>query len=237
MPQYYPEFSIVIPYSKEPRYLRRLLGDIQAQPTPAQAVMVLDCSRMHSALPLTERFGRSLPLSVIRTSARLAVAACNAATASLHCRPEDYLVCIDPAMRLQRDFLGNLRTAARQHPADFIQPTFVSGGRRRVDAPALDLPRDRRRLPNLGSTMIVRKAMHDKLGGFPEDADAATYTDRVNGAGATAYRASKVQIVAPKRYQSESGPLRQLLGALQEEAVVAEALRHIIESEPTIKVS
>ena len=233
-----PKFSIIIPCYNEEHYLGNLLGDILSQTTLPSSVVVADCDSTDNTRRVAEVFALSMPLTIVRSTARSAAAARNTAAASLHFPPRDYLVFIDADMRLKPDFLEKLRAAAEQHPADFITPVFVSDGQSRVDTLSIHAVntknrheiRRRHKVAGIGGVMVVRKAMHDIVGGFPEDVnqDDMAYANRLNQAKATAYFASDIQVINSSRRLREEGTLEWLLGVLPEHSKATKVLGRLL---------
>lgn len=66
--------------------------------------------------------------------------------------------------------------------------------------------------------MVVRKATHDAVGGFPEDAtqDDMGYVERLNTQGASAYYAENIHAVNSSRRIRHDGVLNWLIWFLPE---------------------
>ena len=238
-----PTFSVVIPCFNEAQHVGGLLADLQHQTEPPYAVVVGDCMSEDGTVQIAEQFKASLPLQIVQSAKRSPAAARNSATAALDCHPEDYLVFVDADERLPKTFLAQIRSVIREHPVDFITPAFASDGQhwadtlavRQVNATNRRTITRQHKVAGIGGAMIVRKSMHDKVGGFPEDVaqDDMGYVARLNAVGATAYYAGDITVINSSRRLRKEGTLRWLLGVLPEQSVVTRAISRIVRRDIT----
>jgi len=233
-----PDFSVVIPCFNEQASIGQLLGDLAQQTERPAAIVVADCASEDATVQVAEQFTDRLPLRIVQSSGRSPAAARNSGVSVLDCRPKDYLVFVDADMRLPADFLERMKAVVLEHPVNFITPEFRSDGKHRADTAAIRqinaynnrIITRKRKVAGIGGTMIVRKFIHDSVGGFPEDVaqDDMAYVDRLNKAGATAYYATGIYAINSSRRLREEGMLQWLLGVVPEGTLVAKGLSRIL---------
>ncbi len=239
-----PSFHVVIPCYNEEAYVGGLLTDLAEQSYKPGTVIVADCASKDATVAVAERYESLLPLKVIQSSAQSPAAARNSGVKVLQCPAEDYLVFVDADMRLPDGFLAKIREVSSDHPVDFISPAFRSDGKHRGDAFSIRQMNtyNRRMIANgkvagIGGVMIVRKAIHDSVGGFPEDVaqDDMGYVARLTAAGATAYYAGDAYAINSSRRLRQEGTLKWLLSMLPEHSRATTLLSRILRKDVTKK--
>ncbi|HEY4161131.1 MAG TPA: glycosyltransferase [Candidatus Saccharimonadales bacterium] len=238
MNQLKSNFSVVAPCFNEEAHIGNLLEDLRRQTELPQQVVVADCASDDNTVEVAKNFIHKLPLQIVRSPRRSPAAARNSGVAVVDCHPNDYLVFVDADMRLPTTFLADTRTVVQEHPVDFITPAFLSDGKHLVDTLSIKSinARNRRiisqsnKVAGIGGVMVVRKAVHDKTGGFPENVaqDDMAYVDQLNKHRATAYFAGNIRVVNSSRRLQEEGTLRWLLGVLPEDAITTRAISRLL---------
>lgn len=230
-----PRFVVVIPCYNEEKYVTGLLEDLCQQTVQPDMVVVADCDSEDNTVEAVAQFADRLPLQIVRSRGRSPAAARNTAVESTNCRPEDYLIFIDADMRVQPDFVQKLQAETRKYPVDSVTPEFKCDGHYKLYRLFMlhsnlyhrYVITMRNRAAGMVGVMVVRKGMHDYVGGFPEDmgivADDLWYVARLNKAGATARYAATIQVVNSSRRLSEDGVLGWFIAMRPDESLLARA--------------
>lgn len=218
-----PTFSVIIPCYNEGQYIGLLLEDLVQKFLP-EHVVVADCASWDTTVQVAKSYVGALPLTIVHSSGRSPAAARNTGAASIKDSPSSYLVFVDADMRVPSNFLSTADQILREHPEiDFITPTFASDGGSRLDtfivrlinANSRRLINQQHKVAGIGGTMIVRRTLHEAIGGFQDiDQEDAAYVATIDKRRAKAYFMDDVVVTNSSRRAQKDGTLSLLLDFL-----------------------
>lgn len=226
------KLAIIIPCLNEAGYIGRLLCSLEQQTRPANQIVVADCYSTDATLQQVDMFLNRLPLAVVE-SKRSVGAARNSGVEQVKPVEPDYLVFIDADMQVAPSFLKQVEDTITEQAVDFITPRFSGDGRgilnswlvHNVDRRNRRAIRHQNTIAGVGGLMIVKKSIHDKIGGFPEGVrEDQEYINHLNLLGASAYYAHSIVAVHGSRREQIESPVRWILGTIPDDSVAGKTI-------------
>lgn len=160
-------FSIIIPCFNEQGYIGKLLEDLSRQTVQVKEVIVSDSASEDETLAVVRRYKDKLPLKIVNKAYRSPGGARNAGAEAA---AGDYLIFIDADNRLPENTMELLIQATDGGKADFVSPLYQAEGPHWFDRLVVyrinEALARTHKIIGIGCVMVVRKSLHDKIGGF-----------------------------------------------------------------------
>lgn len=166
-------FSIIIPTLNEESYLPHLLEDIEHQATRDFEVIVVDAHSTDKTKEKALDFAQKFPVQFVASEKKNVSCQRNLGAKKA---TGEYLVFVDADIRLQKDFLTQIKLATHKKNNGLFLPYMLPDDSSQKTKVLISFVNNLIRLSQLygkplapGGNVIVRKDIFEKVGGFSED--------------------------------------------------------------------
>lgn len=218
------KISVVIPCYNEEKFVGGLLKDLSHQTIAPNEVIVADCGSTDKTAEVAKSFASKLPIKIAKSKYQSPGATRNVGAKKAQ---SEYLLFIDADIRIPKDLIEKITTSLDNTPVDFLTPRYKSDGQHIVDSGLmwhinnLMLINFRllKRLWAIGGVMVVKRTMHDKIGGFSQKlkvGDDIDYSRKLRKHGASFIYLNNVQVFHSSRRFQGYGVPKAILALLTE---------------------
>lgn len=222
-----PRISVVIPCFNEEKYVHKLLDCFSRQNLKPEEIIVADSDSEDGTLETVRKYSRKLPVKVIESAIRSPGGARNAGAAKA---AGEYLIFIDADIIIPDNFIKNVNDYLEKDPVDFISPKYRSDGGHFADTLLFWVVNNAlylrmkilKRIFGIGGVMIIRRSLHEQVGGFDPNRQAHNDMDYLKKLKrqrpSFAYLDSLVVTHSSRRYQNQS-MVQALFSLLKENTI------------------
>jgi len=205
--------SVVIPCFNEEKFVHKLLDCLNRQTQAPAEVIVADSSSEDGTLKMVRKYRRKLPIRVVETAYRSPGGARNdGATLAA----SDYLLFIDADITIPDNFIKRISEFIDKAQVDFISPKYRSDGGHFADTLLFWIVNNAlyirvkvfKRIFGIGGVMVVRRTLHELIGGFDTERQAHNDMDYLKKLKpqqpSFAYLSDLVVTHSSRRYQNQN---------------------------------
>jgi glycosyltransferase involved in cell wall biosynthesis len=230
--------TVVVPTFNEEDYICLLLGDLASQ-TVGISVVVSDCDSTDKTQDKVRSYSDKLDLRLVSQPIRSASSARNEGCKDVE---TEYVLFLDADTRVDSDFVVRLQKYVNKHKPDFLSPRLKSVSRHPFDMVMIfgvnlwvTYWMYLRRVPmGAGGAMLVRKTVHDVVGGYsPEirEFDDIDYCNRISRFTKNRKYACSVAVGYSSRRSISQGRLFTMLQGISSSNIVSrKIIRPIMRS-------